>query len=369
MQDFKQQKSVKAALPFEWKAAVLRLLLTGAVLTQGAQPAEGQEAPPPVETPGDTETTPTSDKEETGVLTAILPDRVEMLTLPQDEMDESPEARTQHEGSSLFPEELWPPLPLTEPAEEMEVPAPEILVSTESEPLPAEIAAAVFGAAPPPALYDPQNLLTPAQAASLQALMHKALNAKGSFQTSLVVLKPSQQIPVTLNPPELLERWHGAKKGLLVLFFLGQPDRTQAFFSPETRKFHRSEDLRQVIDFGVREAARMQAPVSQLQRFCYKTAIRLDRLHRQGTVAPFDESMPAATAVSEAGLWWAFAIGAQAAALGAGAIWWWRRRPAVTGRKGETILFPDQELVSRLGGPHSGGSGAVMQFGVAGHRL
>jgi hypothetical protein len=331
-----------------------------------ARVSHGQETvSPPAET-----ATPASDKEETGALTDILPDRVEMLTLPAEdpeEMSPAEEERLQNEAGSLFPDELWPPLPEEFPTDE-EAPAIEVPVWSPPEPLPPEISASCFGLNPPPPLHDPQNLLTPAQAAPLSALIHDSLNARGSFQTSIVVLKPSQQMPVALNPPELLQRWYGNNKGLLVLYFLGQPDRTQAFFTPETRQFHRSEDLRQVIDFSVREAARMQAPVSQLQRFCYKVAIRLDRLHRQGVVTPPEESVPAAAAAPVTGLWWAFLVGVQAAALAAGAVWWWRRRPAVPGRKGEVIRFPDQEFVSRLGAPHCGGSGTVIQFGISGHR-
>ena len=186
-----------------------------------------------------------------------------------------------------------------------------------------------------------------------------------------MVLGPSQQIPVTLNPTDLLHHWYGSGKGLLVLYFLGQPDRTQAFFSPATRHYHRTEDLRQVIEFGVREAVRMNTPVAQFQRFCYKTAVRHDRLHRHGIVTPSEEPASALTAaVPASSLWWAFAVGVQAAALGCAAVWWWRRRRApAAGRDGSTIRLPEQDLVCRLGASYSGGSGAVIQFGVSGQRL
>jgi hypothetical protein len=344
----------------------LRPLLMAVAVIAWEPLLQGQEAtppPPPAEPPPGETVTPASDREETGALTDLLPDRVEPLTLPHEETEAA-----QNEVS-LFPDELWPPPPDLLPDGGEEEQAPAVLAASPSEPLPPEIAASCFGPGPPPALHDPQHLLTPAQAAPLLALLQHSLNSRGSFQTSIVVLKPSQQIPVALNPPELLQRWYGGGKGLLVLYFLGQPDRTQAFFSPESRQYHRSEDLRMVIDFSVREAARMPAPVSQLQRFCYKVAIRLDRLHRQGVVSPSDEAPIVAASVPSTSLWWAFAIGVQAAVLGAGAVWWWRRRLSSAGRKGAAVYFPDQELVSRLSGPHSGGNGAVIQFGVTGHRL
>ena len=311
--------------------------------------------------------TPASDKEETGALTDTLPDRVEMLPLPEQE-----DALTLPAASpgSLFPDEFPPETFLEMPDNPAATPAAPEPTGTPA-PLPPEIAASCFGPAPPPPLHDPQHLLTPAQAAPLLALLRDALIARGAFQTSVVVLKPSQQIPVTLNPSDLLQSWYGSGKGLLVLYFLGQPDRTQAFFSPETKQHHRTEDLRQVIEFGVREAARMNTPVAQLQRFCYKTAVRLDRMHRHGIVTPSDEPAgPATASVPATSLWWAFAVGVQAAALGCGAVWWWRRRRAAAqGRDGDTIRLPELDLICRLGAPHCGGSGAVIQFGTSGQRV
>jgi hypothetical protein len=328
---------------------------------------------PPAETPPAESVTPASDREETGALTDLLPDRVEMLTLPQESAEESTASaggHTEPDDASLFPPELWAPVPETIPEDaDPESLPPAEMVTTGAEPLPPEIVAGCFGPSPPPVLHDPQKLLTPAQAAPLTALLQRSLNARGSFQTSIVVLKPSQQKPVTLNPPEILQRWYGSSKGLLILYFLGQPDRTQAFFSPETRQYHRSEDLRTVIDFSVREAARMPAPVSQLQRFCYKVAIRLDRLHRQGVVTAPDDLPATVAAAPSSGLWWAFAVGVQAAVLGAGAVWYWRRRAVGAGKRGGPVFFPEQEIVSRLSGPHSGGNGAAIQFGVTAHRL
>jgi hypothetical protein len=345
------------------------LAAVGGLMPQAAA-GQGTDAPPPEE--GSSAVTPASDKEETGALTDLLPNRVETLPLPQEDADGdgSPGEMFASRDDSLFPDELWPPAPPVEPLEETEKPAPvDLIAPSIDEPLPPEIAATCFGPSPPPALHDPQKLLTPAQTAPLLALLHNSLNARGSFQTSIVVLKPSQQMPVALNPPELLQRWYGDGKGLLILYFLGQPNRTQAFFSPETRRFHRSEDLRQVIDFSVNEAARMSAPVTQLQRFCYKAAIRLDRLHRQGVVALQDETEPATAQAPATGLWWAFAVGAQATALAAAAVWWGRRRPFGSGKKGEPVFFPEQDLICRLGGYHSGGSGAVLQFGAAVRRI
>ncbi len=314
--------------------------------------------------------TPASDKEETGALTDILPDRVELLLLPGQEEPGTTMPAMPHGG--LFPDEFPPETFLEMPGDPADTPAATPSAGTSSvEPLPPQVAASCFGPSPPPPLHDPQHLLTPSQAAPLLALLRDSLNARGTFQTSVVVLKPSQQIPLNLNPGGLLQNWYGSGKGLLVLYFLGQPDRTQAFFSPETRLHHRTEDLRQVIEFGVREAARMNAPVAQLQRFCYKTGVRLDRLHRHGIVTPSDEPAgPAAATVAATSLWWAFAVGVQAAALGCGAVWWWRRRRAAAeGRDGDTIRLPEQDLICRLGAPHSGGSGAVIQFGIAGQRL
>ncbi len=328
--------------------------------------ASAQDEPPATGPAG--MTSPASDKEETGALTDVLPERVERLALPEGD----PHAALPDAGGGLFPDEFPPDSTVEMPDDPSGPPQlPEVSAAAAPEPLPSEVAASCFGSAPPPPLHDPQHLLTPAQAASLLTLLRDSLNARGTFQTSVVVLRPSQQIPVTLNAPDLLHSWYGSNKGLIVLYFFGQPDRTQAFFSPETRQHHRTEDLRQVIEFGVREAARMNTPLTQLQRFCYKTAARLDRLHRYGTVTPPDEPfyVPVA-AVPATSLWWAFAVGVQAAALLCVAVWWWRRhRTVAAGRPGDTIHLPEQDLICRLGGQHSGGSGAVIQFGSAGQRL
>ena len=62
-------------------------------------------------------------------------------------------------------------------------------------------------------------------------------------------------------------------------------------------------------------------------------------------------------------LWWAFAIGVQAAALGGAAVWWMRRKQLAR-RGGEIVLLPPQEITARLGGAHSGGHGALLSFGA-----
>jgi hypothetical protein len=335
-------------------------LWVGGLLLAGICAAAAQDTPAPGESAA---MTPTSDKEETGALTDMLPDFTDPLTLPEKERDRGFEAmESEADGPGLFPSELWsgdrgaPPPPGEEPAP---TPAP-----AEDETLTREVLASCFGSVPPPPLHDPQRLLAPAQAAPLARLLGESLNARETFLTSVVLMRPTQQIPQALNPPELLQSWHGNNKSVLILYFMGRPDRTQAFFAPEVRRQHRGEDLRQVIDFGVREAARMTTPLGQLQRFCYKTAIRLDRLHRQGVVTPTDEPLPPAVAAAPGnGHWWAFVIGIHAAGLTAAALWWWRRRRAAADGTGCRILLPEQELVTRLGAPHSGGCGAVLQFG------
>lgn len=359
-------------------------------------PPDGLQAPPPgpgplpplsalspsseaAPAPSSETVTLMSDQEETGDQLYMLPDRVERLILPdsadsrEGKFAEGPAASVS--ADSLFPPEIWPPppeRPSTGTGPELpDIPPPGSLPAT-PEMLAPDIAAACFGTSLPPPLCDPQGLLPPAKAGPLRNMLARSLNERGGFQASVVLLKPHQQIPVTLDPAALLQRWHGNRKGLLIIYFYGRPDRTQAFFTPETRRHHRAEDLRQVIDYGVREAARMAGPAAQLERFCYKTAARLDRLHRQGVVAPGDEAAATASSRETPGgrQWWLAIVGMQAAALAAGGIWWWRRRRLVTaGKGGKTVLLPDQEWAARLGAPHSGGSGAVIQFGVAGQRL
>jgi hypothetical protein len=336
--------------------------LAGALLLAGTWTAAAQDSPAPGESAA---VTPASDKEETGALTDMLPDFKDPLTLPEQERGRDYSTfGIAADGPGLFPSELWsgdrsePPPPGEEPA-----PAPN---PAEEDMLTPEVLESCFGSVPPPPLHDPQHLLLPAQAEPLAQLLGESLNARETFLTSVVLMRPSQQIPPSLNPPELLQSWHGNNKSVLILYFMGRPDRTQAFFSPEVRRQHRGEDLRQVIDFGVREAARMTTPLGQLQRFCYKTAIRLDRLHRQGVVAPTDEPLPPAAAAAPGdGSWWTVVIGIHAAGLSAAALWWWRRRRAAANGTGSRILLPEQDLVTRLGAPHSGGFGAVLQFGPA----
>jgi len=353
-----------ARLPGSFLPGAAAAILLSVFIAARAQ----EPTPPPEPPPG---TTPASDKEETGALTDMLPDFVDPLTLPMEDA-ESGTFEDSSPAVSLFPAELWsgdrsPATPPDATPQDLSPSADTLPPPGDETSLPAEVAASCFGPAPPPPLHDPQHLLTPTQAAPLAELIQESLNDRDSFQTSVVLLKSSQQIPVALNPPELLQRWYGDGKGLLVLYFMGRPERTQAFFSPATRRQHRSEDLRQVVDFSVREAARMSTPVAQLQRFCYKSAIRLDRLHRHGVVPPDEEPPPivAAATVPVASLWWAFVIGIHAAGLGIGGIWWWRRRRAEPGRAGTPIFLPEQDLVTRLGAPHCGGLGSVIQFGAA----
>lgn len=339
-------------------------------LTGWSQQPAGEVGPPLPEhlavhdAPG---TTPISDSEETGALSDMLPDRVETLPLP-DAMEE-PAASGKGPGPGLFPESLWSAPPVVE-MESPEAASPAAGEPTEAwKVLTPQEMSLCFGAAAPAPLHDPQGLLPAWQTAELNQLLREVLlRGESGFQLAAVVLSGAQQIPLDFNPEGVLRQWFGRRKALLVVYFLGQPQRTQAFFSPECLEDHRNDDLRQVIEFGSREAGRMALPAAQLQRFCYKTAIRLDRLHRQGDLDSGDGGPVPAAAASSRGWWWALAVGIQAAALLAGGVWWWRRKHGRPG-KGAAVLLPDQDLVPRMGGAHAAGTGAVIHFGHSGQRL
>jgi hypothetical protein len=293
---------------------------------------------------------PMSDAEETGSPTDMLPGYIDPLTLPSD---------VSAARGSLFPPELWAIPPESYPEEPYVLPLAAAV--EEGGALDGRAFAAGFGAAELPALCDPQSLLPAEDAAVLGALAGRSMQRHG-FRFCLVLLGGAQQVPAGVDYDALMQRWPGTAKGVTVIYYAGRPERTLAWFSPAARSSHRTEDLRMIIDLGMKEAARAGAPLPQLQRFIYKTLLRLDRLHRQGEVSPSDEIPAASTAAATAAApaagigWWSAVIAGQGVALAA-AVLWWRRRKRLAG---EIIVLPGQEIMARLGGPHSGGSGAVL---------
>ncbi len=309
---------------------------------------------PPVPTPAPP-SAPASDREETGALTDLLPDRVETLPLPQEDPAEAllpVEARV--ESGGLFPDDLWPAPPGPGGPD---LPAPAPPSPALEGPLPAAVAATCFGAAPPPPFHDPGNLLPPSQARALRGFLSRSVTERGGFPVNVIVFPPAWQLPGDLNPGDLLQRWHGDTPALLAICFAGHPDRTQAFFSPAALRAWGGEPAR-AAGLSMNEASRLTSPSAQIERFCYRMAIRLDHLHREVG------SLPGNTTPVPGPLrgWWMLFFLLPAALP----VWRWARRFPF--RKGKPVLLPDREMVCRLGGPHSGGNGAMMPLGLTAPR-
>ncbi|RYD27317.1 MAG: hypothetical protein EOP86_24715 [Verrucomicrobiaceae bacterium] len=263
--------------------------------------------------------------------------------------------RPANQGGGLFPPQIWPvqPAPALEPlpAEHGEQgTAPAGVLSP-------EWAAVYFEKRPDQALLDPQHLLDGPEAVEMESRVRRWLNGDIRFRTTLLVFGPGQKLPAGLDIEALMRRWfESTSSGLLVFYYFQEPDRTQAIFSAGAARRFPAERLNAVMTDCIRDARRTEGGTAQLQRFCYKAAVRLHQL-----TSP--ESMGSGHKQDSSGIpaWQCLLLVGVMAVMVAGPWLLFRRRRRVSIPDGPVFL-PVQDFYPRLGAPHCGGCSAVLTF-------
>lgn len=358
-----------------WRRISLLVLMLGSIACgqEGSEPAANE---PDTPEPEPSRVLREVDEE----MPELLPDKVipwqeSLLELPAENGTEQAEVRNgvrpANQGGGLFPPAVWPlvpELPLGPLGAVDKPPDGAVLAEVGTgesggAALSAELTAEYFKQRPEKVFLDPQHLLSQAQSDYMESMVRRWLN-DGKYRATFLLFGEGQELPAEVEPSKLVRDWFGVKEThLLVCGFLNQPERTRVFFVPDAVPDIRREPLRAALGAAMREAGRIKGGVEQLQRFCYKTKIRLHRLEQEWGVAKTLRRNPASdrnsgliirvlAAISMAALVLASILGLVKR----------KKNPAAPVTEGEPIFLPEQELHIRLGAPHGGGFSAVITF-------
>ncbi len=305
------------------------------------------------------------------------------LTLPswspadQRELDEG--KRPVNLGGGLFAPELFPlqpapPLVKSSPPAIMPDPLPPGEGVDGVVPAPSitgRLGDAYFAKAPATPLIDPQRVLAEDKRRQLVDFF-RTQTQEGSPPVHLFIFGGKQVLPDGVNPANLVDRWFPNRDAVFALYFMGEPERGQVIFSKKARDRFPIQETDPVEAACRAEAAGGTGAVTQLDQFTTRLALSLHGLSRTALpAAPVVAEVPApappvrqatapvAARSTELPPWLGWAAGALAAAAAFVALA--RRWRSSTG----PVHFPEMDLVSRLGAPHSGGGGYVLDFGPA----
>ncbi|BCX49978.1 hypothetical protein HAHE_38860 [Haloferula helveola] len=231
-----------------------------------------------------------------------------------------------------------------------------------------------FATRPSTFLRDPQNLLDPRERKErAQFLEYHSDDSLIDFH--LFLFAGDQMIPEDVRVEELAERFFGeGKPSVLVLYFLGAPERTILQLSPQVADDVPKAEQKRLLAQAVRAAEEHPIATEQLEAFCVQTAIRIFWIERAAgltdeppVVEPSEserlkEPPPTRGAQLKAwfGSWWS-EWGVAASTVLGGILTAWIARWIIKRRA--RYRFPEFAIEPRLGGDRGAGIGAVIQFG------
>lgn len=279
--------------------------------------------------------------------------------------------RPPNQGGGLFPPAIWPlePEPALEPlTSQSQAERGETAPALPGDPgreeegsvLSPELTKAYFGKRPESVFLDPQHLLKPENAREIESLARRWLNTDFPFKTTLMIFGRDQRIPAEVDAEALMRQWsESAADSLLVFYYYHQPERTKAVFSAGSTRRFTPEQLSVAMLAAMREAGRAEGGLEQLERFCYKTTVRLHRLAKSGPL-PGAHPAKAGGHRERSRAWVLSGTAVFAAAL---LILLTRKRRRKAGKvEAPPVLLPEQDLHPRLGAAHCGGFSAVLTF-------
>lgn len=239
--------------------------------------------------------------------------------------------------------------------------------------VPAEV---LSGLAQSPAnelLMDPLTLLGEIPRQDVERLLEfHAKEAK--VRLYLLVIGADQKLPSSLTLDRLA---HGAltrQHSCLAVYPLGEPWRARLFMSRSVHQFIEVQNLAELAADCIADAQQTEEPTAQLQRFSVRLSTRLFWLEKSLAGTGAQTTLQEVAATSEASLsqasessttqtlaWIGAALGVVCMLTLAA---FWLKLHAKKKRPDEAFVWvlPDPEVLPRLGGAFSGGSGAICSF-------
>lgn len=237
-------------------------------------------------------------------------------------------------------------------------------------------------------LLDAQHLITETQAGDLRHLLITRAEDAG-IAAYFLILGPQQTLPANADLTQLASGALNQRPSCLVVYHLGNPQRTRMFASREIAEVTPPGYLSTLNQECVRDALLASEDVAQLERFVTQLSIRLFWLERSypvsspssGGVSKEEnpatssaEPLPEVSKTSQASpmallefeRWKPLAVALAWPLFAITALWFLirflikiRRR-----RHSRTIwLLPEVTPAQRLGGTHCGGCGGMLKYG------
>jgi len=293
---------------------------------------------------------------------------------PQPESAEGMEVgNTVEEGA---PTEELPPEPVPEPE-----PLP---------PLEGDLADLYFEHPPIEFLIDPQRLLTEQKSNDIKRFL-EFHSDEAEFKIFVMVLGETQKIPNDINLRQLHQDWFSDDPTVLMVYYREVPELTELVLNDAVRTSLPKSVFDRILQNVLREGAATDDAPDQVEKMAIELSIQLywlGRLMESETKEEREiaantalEDMPASADAPDLlreyapGLFISerpsvksfitMGIGALGMlfilGIGGWIYYWWRDRNSLTGRP---LIFPNFEVVPRLGGEFSGGTYIGMSFEI-----
>lgn len=206
---------------------------------------------------------------------------------------------------------------------------------------------------------DPQRLLPAAQRAMIET--HLATHARASAHPlRLWILAPGQALPPALDDATLHRNVFGPDQpGLLAIVAAEEPAACRLTAPPSLGVASPSSSLGQNLTDAVNNITPGATPALALEELALWLSLELRSWPALATGA--EGSLAGAAAPLPNRSFFASAWPWLAAAAGVGALAWRARQWLGLGTA-RPVILPEQEILPRLGAPHSGGSGAVISW-------
>lgn len=128
-------------------------------------------------------------------------------------------------------------------------------------------------------LFDPQGLLSETQAEDLRRLL-SFHSGRAGVAAAMVLLDARQKLPLGAELSRLAGGALARVPACIVVYPLGEPDRTRVFFTQAVARVAEPSYLENLASTCIREASSNPDPVEQVQRFGIQLSIRLFWLER-----------------------------------------------------------------------------------------
>ncbi|MEX2580588.1 MAG: hypothetical protein WD342_16135 [Verrucomicrobiales bacterium] len=261
------------------------------------------------------------------------------------------------------------------------------------EPLPAlegDLADLYFEHPPIEFLLDPQRLLTEQKSNDIKRFL-EFHSDEAEFNIYVMVLGETQTIPKDVNLRELHHEWFSENPTVLMVYYREQPEMTELVVNDSVRTSLPKSVFERIRQNCLREGAATDDAPDQVEKMAIELSIQLywlgrlleheNKDERERVAETSLQDLPASADAPELlreyapGIFLSeskatvslLVVGVVAlgtlvvVGLTGWMIFWWRDRNNLAGRP---LIFPNFEIVSRLGGEFSGGTYIGMSFDI-----